>query len=99
MVLKANDRRTSCPCHDEFRGPRSDYVRQVGRTVRMSKPPIWQGAASQVLQRQSSCTQHRFGPQRLYPVSKEEEALFRLMVLFKQCCENIRRDLAQWAGT
>ncbi|GFX96092.1 hypothetical protein TNCV_2289821 [Trichonephila clavipes] len=25
MVLKANDRRTSCPCHDEFRGPRSDY--------------------------------------------------------------------------
>ncbi|GFU19562.1 uncharacterized protein TNCV_21361 [Trichonephila clavipes] len=29
MVLKVNDRRTSCPCHDEFRGPRSDYVRQV----------------------------------------------------------------------
>ncbi|GFT73088.1 hypothetical protein TNCV_4309771 [Trichonephila clavipes] len=29
MVLKTNDRRTSCPCHDEFRGPRSDYVRQV----------------------------------------------------------------------
>ncbi|GFV28448.1 hypothetical protein TNCV_3983991 [Trichonephila clavipes] len=29
MVLKANDRRTSCPCHGEFRGPRSDYVRQV----------------------------------------------------------------------
>ncbi|GFV99906.1 uncharacterized protein TNCV_5082651 [Trichonephila clavipes] len=29
MVLKANDRRTSCPCHDEFRGPRFDYVRQV----------------------------------------------------------------------
>ncbi|GFT13043.1 uncharacterized protein TNCV_431581 [Trichonephila clavipes] len=29
MVLKANDRRTSCPCHDEFRGPRSNYVRQV----------------------------------------------------------------------
>ncbi|GFY30586.1 transposable element Tc1 transposase [Trichonephila clavipes] len=28
MVLKANDRRTSCPCHEEFRGPRSDYVRQ-----------------------------------------------------------------------
>ncbi|GFX52751.1 uncharacterized protein TNCV_2921931 [Trichonephila clavipes] len=27
MVL--NDRRTSCPCHDEFRGPRSDYVRQT----------------------------------------------------------------------
>ncbi|GFX97360.1 uncharacterized protein TNCV_1077311 [Trichonephila clavipes] len=29
MVLKAHDRCTSCPCHDEFRGPRSDYVRQV----------------------------------------------------------------------
>ncbi|GFV37493.1 hypothetical protein TNCV_4968351 [Trichonephila clavipes] len=29
MVLKVNDRRTSGPCHDEFRGPRSDYVRQV----------------------------------------------------------------------
>ncbi|GFU46366.1 hypothetical protein TNCV_1213411 [Trichonephila clavipes] len=29
MVLKANDRRTLCPCHDESRGPRSDYVRQV----------------------------------------------------------------------
>ncbi|GFX20572.1 hypothetical protein TNCV_3489281 [Trichonephila clavipes] len=29
MVLKANDRRTSSPCHDEFRGPRSDCVRQV----------------------------------------------------------------------
>ncbi|GFY09476.1 hypothetical protein TNCV_4321551 [Trichonephila clavipes] len=34
MVLKANDRRTSCPCHDEFRGPRSDYVRQ-----RLSEKP------------------------------------------------------------
>ncbi|GFT34578.1 hypothetical protein TNCV_4125341 [Trichonephila clavipes] len=29
MVLNANDRRSSCPCHDEFRGLRSDYVRQV----------------------------------------------------------------------
>ncbi|GFT82042.1 uncharacterized protein TNCV_3909771 [Trichonephila clavipes] len=29
MVLKLNDRRISCPCHDEFRGPRSDFVRQV----------------------------------------------------------------------
>ncbi|GFV68868.1 DUF4817 domain-containing protein [Trichonephila clavipes] len=28
-MLKANDRRTSCPCHDEFRGPRSDYVKQL----------------------------------------------------------------------
>ncbi|GFS77370.1 hypothetical protein TNCV_4566071 [Trichonephila clavipes] len=29
LKVKANDRRTSSPCHDEFRGPRSDYVRQV----------------------------------------------------------------------
>ncbi|GFX34675.1 uncharacterized protein TNCV_540251, partial [Trichonephila clavipes] len=29
MVLKGQTKRTSCPCHDEFRGPRSDYVRQV----------------------------------------------------------------------
>ncbi|GFY35070.1 hypothetical protein TNCV_5044451 [Trichonephila clavipes] len=32
-VFKANDRRTSCPCHDEFRGPRSDYVRQAAEIV------------------------------------------------------------------
>ncbi|GFW19173.1 uncharacterized protein TNCV_255001 [Trichonephila clavipes] len=39
MVLKANDRRTSCPCHDEFRGPRSDYVRQslVNSLVTLTK--------------------------------------------------------------
>ncbi|GFY20548.1 uncharacterized protein TNCV_211801 [Trichonephila clavipes] len=41
MVLKANDRRTSCPCHDEFRGSRSDYVRQVAlattTTTRINK--------------------------------------------------------------
>ncbi|GFT79985.1 hypothetical protein TNCV_2148921 [Trichonephila clavipes] len=56
MVLKANDRRTSCPCHDEFRGPRSDYVRQGPRmcpvslhfkdsvsinTVLTSVPSVW----------------------------------------------------------
>ncbi|GFW48206.1 uncharacterized protein TNCV_2382901 [Trichonephila clavipes] len=33
MVLKAKDRRTSCPCHDEFRGPRSDCVRQAHFTA------------------------------------------------------------------
>ncbi|GFW45634.1 hypothetical protein TNCV_3245721 [Trichonephila clavipes] len=35
MVLKAkaNDRRTSSPCHDKFRGPRSDYVRQVALEI------------------------------------------------------------------
>ncbi|GFY22706.1 uncharacterized protein TNCV_2179671 [Trichonephila clavipes] len=38
MVLKANDRRTSCPCHDEFRGPRSDYVRQIRFWQRK---PVW----------------------------------------------------------
>ncbi|GFV04623.1 uncharacterized protein LOC103524116 [Trichonephila clavipes] len=29
MVLKANDRRTSSPCHVELHEPRSDYVRQL----------------------------------------------------------------------
>ncbi|GFV33227.1 hypothetical protein TNCV_4635161 [Trichonephila clavipes] len=29
MVLKANDRRSSSPFHYEFRGPQSDYARQV----------------------------------------------------------------------
>ncbi|GFV34423.1 uncharacterized protein TNCV_5137641 [Trichonephila clavipes] len=29
LKVKANDRRTSSPCHHVFRGPRSDYVRQV----------------------------------------------------------------------
>ncbi|GFS58770.1 hypothetical protein TNCV_4270851 [Trichonephila clavipes] len=28
MVLQTNDRRTSSPFHDEFRGPRYDYVSQ-----------------------------------------------------------------------
>ncbi|GFU82164.1 putative DD41D transposase [Trichonephila clavipes] len=45
MVLKANDRRTSCPCHDEFRGPRSDYVRQgqteAGRNGGHMKEYLW----------------------------------------------------------
>ncbi|GFY30047.1 endonuclease-reverse transcriptase [Trichonephila clavipes] len=44
MVLKANDRRTSCPCHDEFRGPRSDYVRQaLQRTSIRSNRLRWLG--------------------------------------------------------
>ncbi|GFV45750.1 retrovirus-related Pol polyprotein from transposon 412 [Trichonephila clavipes] len=38
MVLKANDRRTSCPCHDEFRGPRSNYVRQVALATTTTTP-------------------------------------------------------------
>ncbi|GFU10126.1 hypothetical protein TNCV_3449211 [Trichonephila clavipes] len=37
VVLKANDRRTSC--HDEFRGPRSDYVRQVALETTNSPIP------------------------------------------------------------
>ncbi|GFT96269.1 hypothetical protein TNCV_3907071 [Trichonephila clavipes] len=37
MVLKANDRRTSSSCHDEFRGPLSDYVRQCRK---IQHPPL-----------------------------------------------------------
>ncbi|GFV34354.1 uncharacterized protein TNCV_4023691 [Trichonephila clavipes] len=52
MVLKANDRRTSCPCHDEFHGPRSDYVRQSLRASQILHVVVartvfgrhWQGA-------------------------------------------------------
>ncbi|GFU91444.1 hypothetical protein TNCV_2542121 [Trichonephila clavipes] len=29
LKAQANDRHTSSPLHDEFRGPHSDYVRQV----------------------------------------------------------------------
>ncbi|GFT72021.1 uncharacterized protein TNCV_2516441 [Trichonephila clavipes] len=48
MVLKANDRHTSCPCHDEFRGPRSDYVRQVAlATTQQMKYGICQVIYSQ----------------------------------------------------
>ncbi|GFV83398.1 ATP-dependent DNA helicase [Trichonephila clavipes] len=32
-----HDRRTSCPCHHEFRGPRSDYVRQCHQ-LEIGKP-------------------------------------------------------------
>ncbi|GFT55562.1 adhesion G protein-coupled receptor B2 [Trichonephila clavipes] len=47
MVLKANDRRTSCPCHDEFRGPRSDYVRQKDNLVALHfKYDFWHRTAT-----------------------------------------------------
>ncbi|GFX48352.1 hypothetical protein TNCV_4613501 [Trichonephila clavipes] len=45
MVLKANDRRTSCPCHDEFRGPRSDYVRQVALATTTTTASAIRGAS------------------------------------------------------
>ncbi|GFY01097.1 uncharacterized protein TNCV_5075641 [Trichonephila clavipes] len=47
IVLKANDRRTSCPCHDEFRGPRSDYVRQVALATTTSMA-TWYGEGQDV---------------------------------------------------
>ncbi|GFX05841.1 uncharacterized protein TNCV_1662801 [Trichonephila clavipes] len=43
MVLKANDRRTSCPCHDEFRGPRSDYVRQEQQHINRTENILLKG--------------------------------------------------------
>ncbi|GFV90699.1 hypothetical protein TNCV_2224151 [Trichonephila clavipes] len=39
MVLKAIDRRTSSPCHDEFRRPRSDYGRQVNHDLQRAPAP------------------------------------------------------------
>ncbi|GFT49399.1 hypothetical protein TNCV_4583631 [Trichonephila clavipes] len=56
MVLKANDRRTSCPCHDEFRGPRSDYVRQQFREDPHFKP---------IRRRVASCSGSSLGPKGL----------------------------------
>ncbi|GFX49871.1 hypothetical protein TNCV_1031221 [Trichonephila clavipes] len=47
MVLKANDRRTSCPCHDEFREPRSDYVRQICMPSQVSPEPEEEDSMSQ----------------------------------------------------
>ncbi|GFV58882.1 uncharacterized protein TNCV_1825901 [Trichonephila clavipes] len=59
MVLKANDRRTSCPCHDEFCGPHSDYVRQVALATTTTTTKF---AYENREQRQS-----RFGPiRRIY---------------------------------
>ncbi|GFV31747.1 hypothetical protein TNCV_2442181 [Trichonephila clavipes] len=55
MVLKANDRRTSCPCHDEFRGPRSDYVRQVESIGMDVKMLVTQIDAARVSQTGSQC--------------------------------------------
>ncbi|GFW82689.1 hypothetical protein TNCV_3492611 [Trichonephila clavipes] len=43
--------------------------------------------------------QPRFGTQGLFSVSAVEGALIQQTVLFRQCCENIRRYLTQWAGT
>ncbi|GFW56794.1 hypothetical protein TNCV_160241 [Trichonephila clavipes] len=40
--------------------------------------------------------QPRFGTQRLFPVSEIEGTLIQETALFRQCCENTRRDLAQW---
>lgn len=40
-----------------------------------------------------------FGTQWLFPFSGVEGVLIRHTVFIKQCCENIRRSLAQWTGT
>ncbi|GFT47447.1 hypothetical protein TNCV_3749911 [Trichonephila clavipes] len=44
-------------------------------------------------------SQPRFDTQGLFSVSEGKGALIRQTVLFRQCYENIRRDLDQWAGT
>ncbi|GFS64653.1 methionine--tRNA ligase, cytoplasmic [Trichonephila clavipes] len=53
MVLKANDRRTSCPCHDEFHGPRSDYVRQS--SLNKAFLTLSKGVNSENLKKNISC--------------------------------------------
>ncbi|GFY00214.1 uncharacterized protein TNCV_4664661 [Trichonephila clavipes] len=62
MVLKANDRRTSCPCHDEFRGPRSDYVRQFDvRTEKWNNAFKSQQATDQQLASPKHTTHFKWG--------------------------------------
>ncbi|GFV74841.1 hypothetical protein TNCV_1040791 [Trichonephila clavipes] len=48
LVLKANTTGVLLvPCHDEFRGPRSDYVRQSGCQF-VAKPSVFSSQASLV---------------------------------------------------
>ncbi|GFX34830.1 hypothetical protein TNCV_2327701 [Trichonephila clavipes] len=55
------------------------------------------GATGQVLQRQSSPLSLDFAPNDYFLFPRLKEHLFG-RVLFRQCCENIHRDLAQWPG-
>ncbi|GFW51219.1 hypothetical protein TNCV_3595011 [Trichonephila clavipes] len=74
------------------------------RQTRCQKPQM-AGAVGQDLQRQKS-TRHElkkwftiFQNDSIFPVSEVEGALIWQKVLFRQCCENIRRDVAQWTRT
>ncbi|GFX17841.1 hypothetical protein TNCV_2292901 [Trichonephila clavipes] len=67
MVLKANDRRTSCPCHDEFRGPRSDYVRQcaIDQPQQCYSDTSGHSRRNRIQEQLSSCN-HAFLPRSIY---------------------------------
>ncbi|GFV50642.1 hypothetical protein TNCV_2213051 [Trichonephila clavipes] len=58
MVLKANDRRISSPCHDEFRGPRSVYVRQL-RNAAEAESVLKQIAISLAIAEEAHLFEHR----------------------------------------
>ncbi|GFW28653.1 hypothetical protein TNCV_3713681 [Trichonephila clavipes] len=60
VVLKANDRRTSCPCHDEFRGSRSDYVRQVALGNNNNSYRVLSSAPARNIIIQNSILRQRF---------------------------------------
>ncbi|GFU91086.1 hypothetical protein TNCV_4924171 [Trichonephila clavipes] len=66
MVFEANDRRTSCPCYDEFRGPRSDYVRQQKK--RLSTPALQhkRKTAPQLVRDRVSVSERIFYQQTVY---------------------------------
>ncbi|GFV86940.1 syntaxin-1A [Trichonephila clavipes] len=85
MVLKANDRRTSCPCHDEFRGPRSDYVRQV-EEIRENIEKI-QGNVEEVKKKHSAILS---APQTDEKVKQELEDL---MADIKKTANRVRAKL------
>ncbi|GFU82469.1 hypothetical protein TNCV_4506111 [Trichonephila clavipes] len=66
MVLKANDRRT--PSHDEFRGPRSDYVRQRSQTLAQITTHLNYGDIHTVSKRTVQYQLHRMGFGRRRPM-------------------------------
>ncbi|GFS92555.1 zinc finger MYM-type protein 1 [Trichonephila clavipes] len=91
MVLKANDRRTSCPCHDEFRGPRSDYVRQVALATTQQQllffHPTIEYVEKHVKEIGNSCLENHKNSILVWLTRKENKS-----VLDRQLQEQLRKD-------
>ncbi|GFY34499.1 hypothetical protein TNCV_2821851 [Trichonephila clavipes] len=63
MVLKANDRRTSCPCHEEFRGPDLQQQHEDLSVIKTTRPntATWSFAKSSFESRARSYQGYVFG--------------------------------------